>query len=293
MTSINMVTSNRNIKKRNQKRSKRDYDSFQDALYLNDIGVHLYDRGMYRDSLDYFQKALNLKGGNLPFVSYNVGLAFYMLEDYRSAIEIFDKEELAFDVEALRLKGDSYAQLKDFAGALDSYNNVLELKADSIETYVRKALTLQAVPSSSIENARRIQEEIDDCYETIVKIRKDDYVQACLDISHELYDLKRDKDALFWLDKAIDLAPKDSYLYVAKGVILSSTELKKYEESIIMYDRALELDKNNIEAIYNKYLLLKFLNRFNEAKEVYIRYHTLYYDLHIDKTQNEVHNTQW
>lgn len=79
-------------------------------------------------------------------------------------------------------------------------------------------------------------------------------------------------------DKAINFDPSSPDPYAAKGVIYA--KLRKYEESLAMYDKALELDKNDIDAIYNKYLTLQFLNRFQEARDCYLRYHTLYFDLY-------------
>jgi tetratricopeptide (TPR) repeat protein len=63
-------------------------------------------------------------------------------------------------------------------------------------------------------------------------------------------ELKKHEEAIACFDKAIELDPKDASAYINKGVALGN--LKKYEEAIACYDKAIGLDQKNVNAYINK-----------------------------------------
>ena len=84
-----------------------------------------------------------------------------------------------------------------------------------------------------------------------------------------LGELKRYEEAIECFDKAIELNPNDPWYWYNKGVALS--ELKRYEEEIECYDRAIELDPNNPWYWNNKGTALGKLERYEEEIECYDR----------------------
>ncbi len=90
-----------------------------------------------------------------------------------------------------------------------------------------------------------------------------------LNKGNELYDLKRYEEALEAYNRAIQLAPNDALAYHNKGYALD--DLKRYEEALEAYTRAIELDPNDAVTYYNKGYTLRNLKRYEEALEAYTR----------------------
>ncbi len=79
--------------------------------------------------------------------------------------------------------------------------------------------------------------------------------------------LKRYEEAIEAYEKAIELDPKDAYAWVNKGFALD--ELKRYEEAIEAYEKAIELDPKNDFSWVSKGISLWQLKRYEEAIEAY------------------------
>ncbi|HEX5185653.1 MAG TPA: tetratricopeptide repeat protein, partial [Nitrososphaeraceae archaeon] len=100
----------------------------------------------------------------------------------------------------------------------------------------------------------------------------------------QLGDILLNKEQYTYADKcydfAINLYPSSSSLY-NKGLTLF--HLGKYEESIIFFDKVIELDRENVaDACTNKAISLEYLNRDKEA-EVYYKKAAEKYDEEMEK----------
>jgi tetratricopeptide (TPR) repeat protein len=82
-----------------------------------------------------------------------------------------------------------------------------------------------------------------------------------------LYELKRYEDAIKAYDKAIELNPKYTDPWNNKGLVLH--KLKRYEDAIKAYDKAIELDPKYADPWYNKGNVLAKLKRYEDAIEAY------------------------
>jgi tetratricopeptide (TPR) repeat protein len=67
-------------------------------------------------------------------------------------------------------------------------------------------------------------------------------------------------------DRAIELNPEDVDAWLSRAKPL--VKLKGYEEVLKSYDRALELDPKNVNAWVNRGSLLLMLNRYEEAQNI-------------------------
>lgn len=86
------------------------------------------------------------------------------------------------------------------------------------------------------------------------------------------------KKALEIIDNWINKFPNSSDLYTDKGDILLNS-IKDYDNAIINYDKAIELDSSNYKAYHGKWLALSLLWKDNEAKNNLQKS----YDLHPDE----------
>ncbi|MEQ8189956.1 MAG: tetratricopeptide repeat protein [Candidatus Eremiobacterota bacterium] len=82
-----------------------------------------------------------------------------------------------------------------------------------------------------------------------------------------LYKLKKYEEAIKCYDKALEIDPDYAYAWFNKGNALN--RLEKDEEAIKCYDKALEIDPNNANAWFCKGLALKDLKKYEEAIKCY------------------------
>jgi len=80
-------------------------------------------------------------------------------------------------------------------------------------------------------------------------------------------------EAISLYDKALAIKPNLVNALNAKGLALDS--LGKFNEAIGMYDRALAVDPNNTAALTNKGVTLYHLGRYNEAISLYDKVSTI------------------
>ena len=78
-----------------------------------------------------------------------------------------------------------------------------------------------------------------------------------------LDELGKPQDAIVWYDKALSLDKNDTDAMYNKGVALD--ELGKPQDAIVWYDKALSLDKNDTDAMYNKGVALDELGKPQDA----------------------------
>jgi tetratricopeptide (TPR) repeat protein len=76
-------------------------------------------------------------------------------------------------------------------------------------------------------------------------------------------------DAIVIYDKALSITPDDPDILTNKGKVLA--KLNKYHEAIQSFDKVLSVDPNHVGALYNKGEVLKELGETVEAQEYYER----------------------
>ncbi|VVB59857.1 Beta-barrel assembly-enhancing protease [uncultured archaeon] len=82
-------------------------------------------------------------------------------------------------------------------------------------------------------------------------------------ISMFFFSIERTEDALMFLNRSLDITPKNVEALLNKGFILERTD--ELDESNKCYDEILEIDSNNIFALNNKAHNLRRLGRYKEA----------------------------
>ena len=98
-------------------------------------------------------------------------------------------------------------------------------------------------------------------YEEVLRIDKQNFDALHL-TGIILYQLKKYDNALYFIEKAIELK-KIAEIYCNKGMILKA--MSRLDEALTCYNEALRLKNNYIEAYYNKANLLKERGFFHEA----------------------------
>ncbi|MEO9028848.1 MAG: tetratricopeptide repeat protein [Ktedonobacteraceae bacterium] len=100
--------------------------------------------------------------------------------------------------------------------------------------------------------------------------------QDWLNEGNALYNLKRYEEALDAYNRAIALDPNFANAYNNKGAALNG--LKRYEEALDAYNRAIALDPNFANAYHNKGIALRNLKRPEEARAAFEKARQLGYE---------------
>jgi tetratricopeptide (TPR) repeat protein len=93
------------------------------------------------------------------------------------------------------------------------------------------------------------------------------YASAWYNKGVALVDLGKYEEALVYFDKAIELNPNDAEVWDNKGIVLGY--LGKHEEALVCFNKALEQNPNNADAWYNKGVALYDLGKIQEAISCY------------------------
>ena len=84
----------------------------------------------------------------------------------------------------------------------------------------------------------------------------------CMEQGNVLFNLGRDEESLVCYDKALEIDPNNVNAWNNKGDALF--DLGRYEESLVCYDKALEIDPNNVDVWGSKGDALGRLGRYEE-----------------------------
>ncbi|MDJ0617153.1 MAG: tetratricopeptide repeat protein [Calothrix sp. MO_192.B10] len=183
-------------------------------------------------------------------------------------------------------EGNRLVMVKDFMGAVVSYNKAIEIKPDFYIAWYNLGLVLNELGRSEeaitsydkviefkrdfylawyhrgeeLFNLGRYQEAIAS-YEQALDI-KPDYHDAWCDRGINLGLLGKHEEALASFDKAIEIKPDLEDAWYGRGVTLS--HFKRYEEALASYDKAIELKPDFYQAMNNRGLVLDNLGRYEE-----------------------------
>lgn len=195
-------------------------------------GVNYFKGGNYIKAEENFIKAIE-KNENRAEYYIDYGFTLIMLEEYDSAIRMFEKAYLDKDNAivrknnkmSLRGKGIAHYYGRDYISSIDAFEKALDIKDMpdldlDILTYLSNALEKSALYEKALE---------------------------CL--SKILNETSAKGDIYF----------KRAYIY---------SRLGKYKESMDDYNKAIELDNKNYNYYFGKYFALLADNKEDEAKEL-------------------------
>lgn len=81
-----------------------------------------------------------------------------------------------------------------------------------------------------------------------------------------LYQMTVLDEALIYMEKAVESAPKDKQCWNNLGAVL--TDLQRWDDALKVYEKALDIDPDFVEALNNKALTLWLLNKTGEAIKI-------------------------
>ena len=223
------------------------------ALFSS-LGDLLRSVEFYKDSLDCYQKALELDQGNAS-TFFGKGVALGNLKRPEEALESFEKAiYLAPEfVEAWRNRGAALGNLERYEEALESFEKAIDLAPESVLAWVNRGNTLN--------NLERYEEALESLQKALYLAPKS--ADAWINRETTLSYLERYEEALESSKEALNLAPKSVDAWANRGNTLRN--LGRYEEAITACDRAFKIDYKHHQALNIQALALSLIKNFEKA----------------------------
>jgi Tfp pilus assembly protein PilF len=152
------------------------------------------------------------------------------------------------EAEKLVDEGIAYHDKGDYDGAINKYNQALELDKDNLVALAEKAFTLNSL--------KKHEESIIECKRAIEKHPKENSLKAVyVTYGNDLDGLKKTDQAFAIYDEGLKVFPDYYQLYFNKGITYSS--IGKYDEAILCFQQAILINpkhasSNNAIAILEK-----------------------------------------
>ena len=262
------------------------------AEALSNRGNTLHQMKRFEEALTSFDRALKARPAYAEAFS-NRGVTLHAMKRYLEALESFDRalEIQPNYIKALSNRGNTLHELKRFEEALASFDRALEVQPDYAEALSNRGVTLhelkrldEALASydRAIELSPNYAEALSKSWphsarneavrggtsELRPRAQSATGIRRC-SLSSWQYTakLKRFEEALESYDRALALRADIPEVLSNRGLTLH--ELKRFDEALASYDRALMLRKGYAEALSNRGVTLRELKRFDEALTSY------------------------
>jgi tetratricopeptide (TPR) repeat protein len=213
-------------------------------VYLLNLGVALHKRGRHEEALKAFDKAVQLKPDE-PAPWRGLGEVLIALDrpdeailSFQHALKLNPRYWDAANKCALLLY-----RSKRFEEALALFNLCDELQPN-------RALTLQ-MRALALRNLNRLDESMSDGRRAHELDPADP--DTCTNIGDVLQTLGREPESLEWFDKALERKPDHSSALIRKALAL--TELRRFDEAFLIYQRLNRSGANTAMGAWNLALL--------------------------------------
>jgi tetratricopeptide (TPR) repeat protein len=233
---------------------------YLDAWY--DKGVLLNKIGKQEDAIICYEKAIEISP-QYTKAWYNKGNILYRLNRFYEALDCYDHviKNDSYYAEAWHNKGLALYGMENFSDAIDCFDKVIALDPLDQEGWNTKGFALYYLGDYALSV---------DCFDKVIQLDAYPY-DSWNDKGVALAELGDYDKAINSFEEATDLDSRYSKAWYNAGNVLAYQG--KYEEAISLYDEALynerikSWDDTYSNAMYNKYILLKKLQRNVEAEE--------------------------
>ena len=180
--------------------------------------------------------------------------------------------------------GTNCLKNNDIELALKMIDRAIKADSQDLEAYLVKAgiLARTEQPEEAIEVFDKaletnpdseIKKIINELREALVE--EIDYIKTGKNVATEhgnkglvlLNQLQQPEESIKMFDKALEINPEFAEAYLSKGAALG--QLGQIEESIIMFDKVIEINPQFAKAYHNKGVALKMLGKHEEALQMF------------------------
>lgn len=232
---------------------------------INNMGASILDLGFPECAEPYFDESLNIDKKDAMSIT-NKAKVLISLEKYEDALKYCDSVlEIKPDhIDALHQKSITLFNLKKFDEMISCCNVILHIDAKNKEAKYNKAFAL--IVKEKYQEAMPLIEEylvFDPQKSAAYELKA-----RCLDgIGTKISDKAESevyfKDALYFVNKALDLEPDSLETQNNKAVLLG--KLGYHKESLDLIEKLIEKKPNDVNLLLNKSLALIDMERKTDA----------------------------
>ena len=227
--------------------------------------VSLYSQGQLDQALEYANQLVTTFTDSA--VLHNIrGVLQAGLQQYEHAVESYQNalEIQADSPETYNNLGNAFRYLGNLDGAVESYRRALEIQPDFAEAHNNFGNVLLELSHFLHEKAMLKEAEIS--YRKAIEL-KNDYAEAYSNLGNVLLELGSLEEAQLFCRRAIALKPNFAEAHSNLGNVLQ--DLDRLEEAEASYKQVIELNPDFAEAHSNLGNTLKGLGRLEEAENSY------------------------
>ena len=218
----------------------------------------LLSRGRFVDALKLAKKLSLLPGGGISATFYSAATRLAM-GDFRLASELLRSIEpqLGSDPAYWAMRGDVSVGLRDFLGAVNSFDRSISLGGTSVS--LRRNLA----------NALLMREDYYRAHEILVDLLQHhpDSAETLSSQSYACYELELFEDARTYAERSISIEPgySEAWVNLARALL----GLRKIDAAKSACKQALRLQPNNISALSNLGVILQIEKDYLGARKVF------------------------
>ncbi|WP_423793458.1 tetratricopeptide repeat protein (plasmid) [Methanocaldococcus indicus] len=225
---------------------------------LKKVGLMYYNEKKYSKALHYLKEYTKIVNNNWKIYHY-IGDCYFYLKDYKNAIDNYkiSKRINEYNVEALKRVGMCYFYLNDYKNAVDALSKYINIKKDNEALFY---LALSYAYLGDFNKSKNILNNLNK-----IKLDKSiihDLAVSCYNLGKILYKHRKYSDALYYLDRAVLLFPRDVGFWYKKGEV--HYYLREYDKALECFNKVLELSPSNEGAIKYKKKLLSLMKNSAE-----------------------------
>jgi tetratricopeptide (TPR) repeat protein len=184
-----------------------------------------------------------LSNNEIPLLSDIISIHFTAIKTITDSLSNRNNQ-----VEKYLSRGIEFSLVKDYIGALNDFDKVIQISPDYILGYFSRAnIRLKLIESQGTSNKSSFND---------VKINKQQFINP------EITDFEDDSNFTYQMiiedyDKVIKLSPDFSFAYYNKANILCTQ--KDFQTAISYYSKSIEIDPDFAEAYFNRGLTYLFI----------------------------------
>lgn len=250
--------------------AKKMIDDLDNGLNAYDLANKYYDSGDYEKALKYYSKSLELTP-SLTNIYFYRGFCKKMTGDYEGAINDFNRSIMVDNdnkAESFHQRGKIKKNIDgDKKSALSDFNKAIELNPMEADYYSSKASVLEGQESIELYNKAIQINPTNAIYyfsRALKKSETKDFIGSVDDVT------------IF-----IELAPKDEPISISEAYSFRGSIkmiFNEFNDALIDYDKAIELNPKNGAAYYERGILKEALGNEDGASMDFVMAKLLDYD---------------
>ncbi|RIV71979.1 tetratricopeptide repeat protein [Flagellimonas aequoris] len=226
--------------------------------------IHHKHQGNYNEAFDLYDRAINLKGPELHRAYYNKGV---LLEQFNKKQEAIECYEMATQLEPTYFHawhdwGNLLCSFDEYGKAKEKFENAH--KAAPNELYPKYGIAYTLNRLNGFQEALTL---LDSLFDEVQGLDIDDKFYSLInrELGFALMNTNHIQDAYDHFNLALELNDKDYHSCYNIGFI--SDMFKEYDEALLFYERAIELDPKEAQAYQGKACTYIHTKKYKEALE--------------------------